>query len=98
MQQDRSAALACVDTALRSKQPFRFSVTFNGVDSQITFGLVRTPDGRLLQVVHDSDTSGGHRLFPKRAIWEMPCPSPEPITVEPGAYERAPFRCESSGA
>lgn len=57
--EDRPAALACVADELDRDSPFFAVFDVQGIDSAVAVGAVRTPGGKYLKIIWDSDITGG---------------------------------------
>ncbi len=95
---DLSGALACMERQFAGNQPFRVSVETYGLESILTFSVVRTPKGEVLAVVRDPDTCGGNCWVEKARIWVGPCAVPRVAFDPDGSYARDPIRCDSPDA
>ncbi len=73
LEDDATAALACVKRELLTGRPFRVVLDVHGIDSRIAQALVRSPSGQLVQLRFDSDRMGGQVFFPYPAMWESEC-------------------------
>ncbi len=86
--QDRSAAVACTDAALRGGKPFRVAFEVRGIDSRVMIGLARKAGSPVMQVLYDADSAGGNKLIPSPATEVMPCSNPAV-----SATAQKPFTC-----
>jgi hypothetical protein len=80
----------CLVEAFSGKRPFFVRYDRAGIDSHVERAVVRTTDGRYLQVDFDSDVRGsGSWLFAKPRLAEQPC---RPQLVQPVDYPKV-FEC-----
>ena len=88
---DPTSALACAAREVEAGGPFRLVLDEVGIDSQVVHALVRTPEGKLIQIWFDSDLSGGHRWLPDSLLSEKPCGS---VRFSMTRLGRGTFSCD----
>ena len=71
------AATACALRAFHDSKPFRVRYDLRGIDSDVSAGLVYTPEGTMYGLVFDGDPEGqGGTSWSKQRTDKTPCPLP----------------------
>jgi len=79
---DPKPATGCVLTAFSNKRPFRVRYDLHGVDSEIAFGVVGTPEGKVFEIDFDGNPAGGGRTPPGGGMTTIKtCPMPIVLKV-----------------
>jgi hypothetical protein len=73
LEQNPAAAIECAREAVAAHAPFRVALAIQGIDSAITQGLAASAQGGAVEIVYDSDTSGGSSLFARPSLTEHRC-------------------------
>jgi hypothetical protein len=77
-------ATECALKAFREGRPFRVRYDLQGIDSDVSAGLVYTPEGKLYALVFDGDPSGqGGTSWSRQRTEKLPCPVPFQVYVNP---------------
>ena len=81
---DPTAASACGLNAFGQGKPFRVRYDLQGIDSNVSAGLVYTPEGRLYGLVFDGDPMGhGGTSWSRQRVEEIRCPFPFHLYTNP---------------
>ena len=79
-----TAASDCGLTAFRLGKPFRVRYDLQGIDSNVSAGLVYTPEGKLYGLVFDGDPLGrGGTSWSRQRAEKVLCPSPFRLYTNP---------------
>lgn len=79
-----AAATKCALKAFREKQPFRVRYDLRGIDSDVSAGLVYTPEGKLYGFTFDGDPLGqGGTSWSRQRAEKILCPIPFQLYVNP---------------
>jgi hypothetical protein len=98
VQHELRDALSCMETEVAANRPFRVSVETYGLESILTFAVVRTPQGELLTALYDPDACGGNCWLRRPFVRVGRCPSPQVVRGPSGGFDRDPIRCEPPGS
>jgi len=78
------AATECALKAFHAGKPFRVRYDLQGYDSDVSAGLVYTPEGKLYGLVFDGDPYGqGGTSWSRQRTEKVPCPVPPQLYVNP---------------
>ena len=78
------AANECAVKAFREGSPFRVRYDLQGIDSDVSAGLVYTPEGGLYGLVFDGDPSGqGGTSWSRQRVEKVACPLPFQMHMNP---------------
>jgi len=79
-----TAATECALKAFREGKPFRVRYDLPGIDSDISAGLVYTPEGKLYRLNFDGDPSGGQggTSWSRQRVGKAACPLPFQIYID----------------
>jgi len=81
---DPTAASACGLKAFHQGTPFRVRYDLQGIDSNVSAGLVFTPEGRLYGLAFDGDPMGhGGTSWSRQRAEKVSCPSPFHLYTNP---------------
>ena len=81
---DPTAASACGLNAFHQGKPFRVRYDLQGIDSNVSAGLVYTPEGKLYGLVFDGDPMGqGGTSWSRQRDEKVLCPSPFHLHTNP---------------
>ena len=71
------AATECALRSFREGKPFRVRYDLQGIDSDVSAGLVYTPDGKLYGLVFDGDPAGqGGTSWSRQSVERFTCHVP----------------------
>jgi hypothetical protein len=78
------AATECALKAFHEGKPFRVRYDLQGIDSDVSAGLVYTPDGKLYGLAFDGDPYGhGGTSWSRQRADKVPCPLPFQMYINP---------------
>jgi hypothetical protein len=76
------AVSACGLNAFHQQKPFRVRYDLQGIDSDVSAGLVYTPEGKLYELVFDGDPMGqGGTSWSRQQAEKVLCPSPFRLSI-----------------
>jgi hypothetical protein len=79
-----TVATECALKAFREKEPFRVRYDLRGIDSDVSAGLVYTPEGELYGLTFDGDPQGqGGTSWSRQRVEKTLCPTPFQLYVNP---------------
>lgn len=77
-------ATECALKAFREGKPFRVRYDLQGIDSNVSAGLVYSPEGKLYGLVFDGDPAGqGGTSWSRQRVERVACPVPFQMYVNP---------------
>jgi hypothetical protein len=86
-QTDPVPATNCALQAFWEKKPFRLRYDLQGIDSQVSAGVVGTPDGRVFFLSFDGDPYGGGGVsILRQRVWRRECPEPISLRTTPRGH------------
>jgi hypothetical protein len=98
IRQDPASSLACMEEQLALEKPFRVSVETYGLESIVTFTVVRDGAGVQQYLLYDPDTCNHNCWFKRPRIWRGECPDPHVARNPDGSFARDPIECIRSAA
>ena len=83
-----TAANECALNAFGQRKPFRVRYDLGGVDSDVSIGLVYTPDGKLYRLDFDGDPIRGQggTSWSRQRVGKSACPLPLQMYVNRDGY------------